>query len=191
MQCYEISINVLTHIHKYWCGTFAVTGLSVGAIKQVTSHYLSRWWLVYWSIYASLGLSELRPTYNMVIKLFFDTALWYATMILGDSAYFLLLIHANLWLRITLGKSYSLHMLLYMECPTVWSIIFGTTNAFLYKCRKHAKSAKGMLHNHSCWCIVFCQRTFSMGIAWMCEVGRLIIICYASYLVPGKSYVIG
>ena len=26
--------------------------------KQVTSHYLNQWWLVYWRIYASLGLNE-------------------------------------------------------------------------------------------------------------------------------------
>ena len=26
---------------------------------QATSHYLNQWWKVYWSIYASLGLSEL------------------------------------------------------------------------------------------------------------------------------------
>ena len=27
--------------------------------RQATSHYLSQWWLVYWRIYASLGLNEL------------------------------------------------------------------------------------------------------------------------------------
>ena len=27
---------------------------------QATSHYLNQWWLVYWRIYASLGLNELR-----------------------------------------------------------------------------------------------------------------------------------
>ena len=26
---------------------------------QATSHYLNQWWLVYWRIYASLGLNEL------------------------------------------------------------------------------------------------------------------------------------
>ena len=27
--------------------------------RQATSHYLNQWWLVYWRIYASLGLNEL------------------------------------------------------------------------------------------------------------------------------------
>ena len=27
---------------------------------QATSHYLNQWWLVYWRIYASLGLNELK-----------------------------------------------------------------------------------------------------------------------------------
>ena len=29
-------------------------------LVQATSHYLNQWWLVYWRIYASLGLNELR-----------------------------------------------------------------------------------------------------------------------------------
>ena len=29
--------------------------------RQATGHYLNQWWLVYWRIYASLGLNELRP----------------------------------------------------------------------------------------------------------------------------------
>ena len=28
---------------------------------QAASHYLNQWWLVYWRIYVSLGLNELRP----------------------------------------------------------------------------------------------------------------------------------
>ena len=28
--------------------------------NQATSHYLNQWWLVYWHIYASLGLNELK-----------------------------------------------------------------------------------------------------------------------------------
>ena len=31
----------------------------LGAV-QATSHYLNQWWLVYWRIYASLGLNELN-----------------------------------------------------------------------------------------------------------------------------------
>ena len=33
--------------------------LWLGAV-QATSHYLNQWWLVYWRIYASLGLNELK-----------------------------------------------------------------------------------------------------------------------------------
>ena len=32
----------------------------LGAV-QATSHYLNQWWLVYWCIYASLGLNDLIP----------------------------------------------------------------------------------------------------------------------------------
>ena len=31
---------------------------------QATSHYLNQWWLIYWHIYASLGLNELRRLVN-------------------------------------------------------------------------------------------------------------------------------
>ena len=31
-----------------------------GPIDKATSHYLNQWWLVYWRIYASLSLNELR-----------------------------------------------------------------------------------------------------------------------------------
>ena len=30
--------------------------------RQATSHYLNQWWLVYWRIYASLGLNDLTRT---------------------------------------------------------------------------------------------------------------------------------
>ena len=46
----------------------------LGAV-QATSHYLNQWWLVYWHIYASLGLNELVqinawqvPLHNLWIK---------------------------------------------------------------------------------------------------------------------------
>ena len=29
--------------------------------RQGASHYLNQWWLVYWRMYASLGLNELMP----------------------------------------------------------------------------------------------------------------------------------
>ena len=39
-------------IFQYWFRKW------LGA-DQTTSHYLNQWWLVYWRIYASLGLNEL------------------------------------------------------------------------------------------------------------------------------------
>ena len=33
--------------------------LYLGADLRVTSHYLNKWWLVYWRIYVSLGFNEL------------------------------------------------------------------------------------------------------------------------------------
>ena len=35
----------------------------LGAI-QATSHYVNQWWLVYWRIYVSLGLNELKNLWN-------------------------------------------------------------------------------------------------------------------------------
>ena len=32
---------------------------------QATSHYLNQWWLIYWRIYASLGLNELIPMLHL------------------------------------------------------------------------------------------------------------------------------
>ena len=40
--------TIFQHWFRYWLGA-----------GQMTSHYLKQWWLVYWRIYASLGLSEL------------------------------------------------------------------------------------------------------------------------------------
>ena len=40
--------QIIQHWFRYWLGA-----------GQTTSHYLNQWWLVYWHIYASLGLNEL------------------------------------------------------------------------------------------------------------------------------------
>ena len=45
----RIQLTIIQHCFRYWLGAF-----------QATSHYLNQWWLVYWRIYASLGLNELR-----------------------------------------------------------------------------------------------------------------------------------
>ena len=42
----------------------ALVQIRLGA-DQATSHYLNQWWLIYWRIYASLGLNELKWTYQL------------------------------------------------------------------------------------------------------------------------------
>ena len=44
----RVQLTIFQHWLKWWLG-----------VGQATSHYLSQWWLVYWHIYESLGLSEL------------------------------------------------------------------------------------------------------------------------------------
>ena len=50
--------TILQHWFRKWLGA-----------DQATCHYLNQWWLVYWRIYASLGLNELiRISISTVIK---------------------------------------------------------------------------------------------------------------------------
>ena len=46
----RVQLTLFQHCFRYWLGAV-----------QATSHYLNQWWLVYWRIYASLGLNELTP----------------------------------------------------------------------------------------------------------------------------------
>ena len=48
---------IIQHWFRQWLGA-----------DQATSHYLNQWWLVYWHIYASLGLNELTllPEWNFL-----------------------------------------------------------------------------------------------------------------------------
>ena len=58
----KVPINNIPALFSWWLGA-----------DQATSHYLNQWWLVYWRIYASLGLNELthwgRVTHICVCKL--------------------------------------------------------------------------------------------------------------------------
>ena len=45
----RVELTIFQHWVRLWLGA-----------GQATSHYLNQWWLVYWRIYASLGLSELN-----------------------------------------------------------------------------------------------------------------------------------
>ena len=45
----KFQLAIFQHWFRWWLGA-----------DQATSHYLNQWWIVYWRIYASLGLSELK-----------------------------------------------------------------------------------------------------------------------------------
>ena len=45
----RFQLTLFQHWYRYWLGAV-----------HATSHYLNQWWLVYWRIYASLGLNELN-----------------------------------------------------------------------------------------------------------------------------------
>ena len=45
----RFQLTIFQHWFRYWLGAV-----------QATSHYLNQWWLVYWHIYVSLNLNELR-----------------------------------------------------------------------------------------------------------------------------------
>ena len=45
----RFELTIFQHWFRWWLGA-----------DQATSHYLNQWWLVYWRIYASLGLNELK-----------------------------------------------------------------------------------------------------------------------------------
>ena len=46
-----VQLTLFQHCFRWWLGA-----------GQATSHYLKQWWLVYWRIYASIGLNELTDT---------------------------------------------------------------------------------------------------------------------------------
>ena len=51
----RVQLRIFQHWFRSWLGA-----------DQATSHDLNQWWLVYWRIYASLGLNELMITITMV-----------------------------------------------------------------------------------------------------------------------------
>ena len=51
----RLQLTIFQHWFRYWLGAV-----------QATSHYLDQWWLVYWCIYASLGLNELKGLWRAV-----------------------------------------------------------------------------------------------------------------------------
>ena len=65
----RVQLTILQHWFREWRGA-----------GQATSHYLNQWWLVYWRIYASLGLNELiqhevrKNTSKSILLLIFQNA---------------------------------------------------------------------------------------------------------------------
>ena len=63
----RVQLTIIQHWFRKWLGA-----------GQATSHYLNQWWLVYWRIYASLGLNKLTPTvcsrhgFRNIISIFFE-----------------------------------------------------------------------------------------------------------------------
>ena len=47
--------------------------ISLTFVPKATSHYLKQWWLVYWRIYASLGLNELMAPTTQLLLWQFDS----------------------------------------------------------------------------------------------------------------------
>ena len=52
----RFQLMIFQHGFRKWLGAY-----------QATSHYLNQWWLVYWCIYASLSLNELKVIFEMQI----------------------------------------------------------------------------------------------------------------------------
>ena len=53
----RVQLSIFQHWFRWWLGA-----------GQVTSHYLNQWWLVYWRMYALLGLNELIITIQINIQ---------------------------------------------------------------------------------------------------------------------------
>ena len=74
----RFQLTIFQHWFRYWLGAV-----------QATSHYLNQWWLVYWRIYASLGLNELNQNQNL------ETA---------DNSFIILSVHKKCWSDNELAK---------------------------------------------------------------------------------------
>ena len=58
----RLELTIFQHWFRWWFGAY-----------QAASHFLNQWWLVYWSIYASLGLKELMGPKYQTDYLFYHT----------------------------------------------------------------------------------------------------------------------
>ena len=52
----RFQLTIFQHWYRWWLGA-----------DLATSHYLYQWWIVYWRIYAPLGLNELKSYHDICI----------------------------------------------------------------------------------------------------------------------------
>ena len=119
-------------IYQHWFRRWLRTG-------QATSHYLNQWWLVYWRIYASLGLNELKLEttlwimacgLNRHLKWLIDKLRSAYQIIVGDGFHFRLP-----WRRHAM-KTFSTSLAPYEASPTCKDIevfVLGSPNKMLNK----------------------------------------------------------
>ena len=60
-----VQLTIFQHWLRLWLGA-----------DQATGHYLNQWWLVYWRIYASLGLNELSSLGTAMIHTISKNPYW-------------------------------------------------------------------------------------------------------------------
>ena len=83
----RVQLTVFQHWFRYWLGAV-----------QATSHYLNQWWLIYWRIYASLGLNELssvvliRYARNFILSYYIINKTGASFLMAGSQCYI-----AGLW----------------------------------------------------------------------------------------------
>ena len=72
----RVKLIIFQHWFRWWLGA-----------GQVTSHYLNQWWLVYWRIYASLGLNEIYSVLMLKTEEFSRKCLYRLMYMHFDSDY--------------------------------------------------------------------------------------------------------
>ena len=98
-QCERYGWNQIRYLFEIWCQDEYFDGLLYCYAIQATSRYLNQWRLVYWRIYASLGLNELRSNdlHKMATILQIAFSNTFSSM---DMFEFWLKFHGNLFLNV-------------------------------------------------------------------------------------------
>ena len=106
--------HIFQHRLRYWLGA-----------DQATSPYLNQWWLVYWYIYTSLGLSEwthwdLNKMVATLQMTFFMTSSWIAVIIYWLDSYWIWLLGVN-WQSFSIDSGNALGSNRHQAI--IWSIV--------------------------------------------------------------------